>query len=208
MAAPLRVAVLLSGTGSLLQALIDAAADPGLGATIVVVGSDRTRAQGLSRAERVGIPTFAHPCPNGSDRAAWDVELTRLVAEHEPDLVVSAGFMKLVGVAFLAAFAGRIINTHPALLPSFPGMHGVRDALAYGVKVTGATVFVVDDGVDSGRILDQDSLRIEPADTEDSLHERIKQLERTMLVGCVADFAAGRLSLPYPCAQQRDAAQF
>ncbi len=197
-AAGLRVVVLVSGTGSLLQALLDE--QDALGAQIVAVGADRSGILGLDRAERAGVPTFVHPFRRGDDRATWDAELTRLVAGHRPDLVVSAGFMKLVGETFLTRFAGRMINTHPALLPAFPGMHGARDALAHGVKITGATVFVVDAGVDAGPILAQAAVPVEPDDTVDALHERIKVVERSMLVGTVADFAAGRLPLPYPTA--------
>lgn len=185
-----RIAVLISGTGSLLQALLDARAAGELDADVVVVGSDRADAQGLQRAENAGVPTFVHPFAWGGDRTAWDAELTALVAAHEPDLVVSAGFMKLVGPAFLDRFGGRTINTHPALLPSFPGMHGPRDALAHGVKVTGVTVFEVDAGVDTGRILAQEAVRVLPGDTVESLHERIKVAERVLLVHTVNDLAA------------------
>ncbi len=185
-----RIAVLISGTGSLLQALLDARAAGELDADVVVVGSDRADAQGLRRAENAEVPTFVHPFAWGGDRAAWDAELTALVAAHEPDLVVSAGFMKLVGPAFLDRFGGRTINTHPALLPSFPGMHGPRDALAHGVKVTGVTVFEVDAGVDTGRILAQEAVRVLPGDTVESLHERIKVAERVLLVHTVNDLAA------------------
>ena len=178
---PARLVVLISGTGTLLQALVDAAADPAYGVEIVAVGSDRVEAAGLDRARRVAIPTFVHPWTGGS-RPDWDRELTRLVAAHEPDLVVSAGFMKLVGADFLARFGGRMINTHPALLPAFPGMHGPRDALAYGVKVSGASVFLVDAGVDTGVILDQAAVPVLDGDTEESLHERIKVVERDLLV--------------------------
>ena len=196
--AGLRVVVLVSGSGSLLQALLDEQHRGALGASVVAVGADRPAIAGLERAERAGVPTFVHRYVKGSDRSAWDDELTERVAAHAPDLVVSAGFMKLVGATFLRTFAGRMINTHPALLPSFPGMHGVRDALAHGVKVSGATVFVVDAGVDAGPILAQAAVPVEPDDTTDSLHERIKIAERAMLVRTVADFAAGRLPLPYP----------
>lgn len=185
-----RIAVLISGTGSLLQALLDARAAGELNADVVVVGSDRADAQGLQRAEKAGVPTFVHPFAWGSDRAAWDAELTELVAVHKPDLVVSAGFMKLVGPTFLDRFGGRTINTHPALLPSFPGMHGPRDALEHGVKVTGVTVFEVDAGVDTGRILAQEAVRVLPGDTVESLHERIKVAERVLLVHTVNDLAA------------------
>ena len=176
---PARVVVLVSGTGTLLQALLDAA---GTDFAVVAVGSDRDRVAALDRAHRARVPTFVHPLPPGGDRAAWDRGLTERVAAHRPDLVVSAGFMKLVGPAFLDRFAGRMINSHPALLPSFPGMHGPRDALAYGVKVTGATVFLVDAGVDSGVIVDQVAVRVHDGDTVESLHERIKAAERDLLV--------------------------
>jgi len=174
--------VLISGTGTLLQALIEATADPGYGATIVAVGSDRDHVLGLDRARDAGLPTFVHPFPRGAERPVWDRELTELVAAYEPDLVVSAGFMKLVGADFLGRFGGRMINTHPALLPAFPGMHGPRDALAYGVKVTGASVFLVDAGVDTGVILDQAAVRVLADDTVETLHERIKTAERDLLV--------------------------
>ena len=152
---PARLVVLISGSGTLLQALLEACADPAYGAQVVAVGADRHGIAGLDRAAAYEVPTFAHPYAKGSDRSAWDCQLTDLVAAHEPDLVISAGFMKLLGPVFLDRFGGRVINTHPALLPSFPGMHGPRDALAYGVKVTGASVFLVDSGVDTGTILDQ-----------------------------------------------------
>ena len=181
-ASPGRLVVLLSGTGTLLQALLDASADPAYGARVVAVGSDRPDVLGLDRARAAGVETFVHPLPAGSDRAAWDAELAVRVAAYQPDLVVSAGFMKLLGPAFLARFGGRTINTHPALLPAFPGMHGPRDALAYGVKVTGATVFLVDAGVDTGVVLDQAVVPVLDDDTVDSLHERIKVAERDLLV--------------------------
>ncbi|GAB3741954.1 phosphoribosylglycinamide formyltransferase [Microlunatus parietis] len=174
--------MLISGSGTLLQALIDASADPGFGAEVVGVGADRSKIAGLDRARAAGIDSFALPYRKGSDRAAWDRELTERVAAFRPDLVISAGFMKLVGPAFLDAFAGRMINTHPALLPSFPGMHGPRDALAYGVKVTGATIFLVDHGVDDGVIIAQDAVPVLDDDTEETLHERIKITERKLLV--------------------------
>jgi phosphoribosylglycinamide formyltransferase 1 len=186
---PARVVVLLSGTGTLLQALLDATADPGYGARVVAVGSDRPGVVGLDRAAAAGVPTFVHPLVPGSSRAAWDAGLRDLVAEHRPDLVVSAGFMKLVGPAFLEAFGGRTINTHPALLPAFPGMHGPRDALAHGVKVAGATVFLVDAGVDTGVILGQAAVRVEDDDTVASLHERIKVVERELLVSTTHQLA-------------------
>lgn len=185
-----RIAVLVSGTGSLLQALLEARAAGALQADVVVVGSDNPAAQGLRRAEEAGVPTFVHPFSKGADRAAWDAELTALVAAHQVDLVVLAGFMKLVGPAFLARFGGRTINTHPALLPSFAGMHGPRDALAHGVKITGTTVFEVDAGVDTGRILAQRAVPVLAGDTVQRLHERIKVAERTLLVQTVNELAS------------------
>jgi phosphoribosylglycinamide formyltransferase-1 len=185
----MRVVVLISGTGTLLQALLDACTDPGYGATVVAVGSDRPGVAGLDRAAAAGVPTFVHELVPGSDRATWDARLRDHVAAHAPDLVVSAGFMKLVGPAFLATFGGRMINTHPALLPAFPGMHGPRDALAHGVKVAGATVFLVDAGVDTGTILDQAAVRVADDDTVESLHERIKVAERDLLVSITHQLA-------------------
>ena len=179
---PARLVVLVSGTGTLLQALLDACADPTYGAQVVAVGSDRPGVAGLERAERAGVPTFVHPLLDRSARDAWDAALTEQVAAYSPDLVVSAGFMKLFGPRFLSRFGGRTINTHPALSPSFPGTHGPRDALAYGVKVTGATVFLVDAGVDTGVILDQAPVRVAEDDTVETLHERIKTVERDLLV--------------------------
>ena len=187
--ATFRIVVLVSGTGTLLQALLDATADLAFGATVVAVGADRDHIQALGRAEQAGVPVFVHPLPAGADRAEWDRELTERVGAYAPDLVVSAGFMKLVGADFLAAFGGRMINTHPALLPSFPGMHGPRDALAYGVKVSGATVFLVDAGVDSGVILAQRAVPVLDDDTVESLHERIKVAERDLLIATTAKLA-------------------
>ncbi|MCA0295940.1 MAG: phosphoribosylglycinamide formyltransferase [Actinobacteria bacterium] len=188
---PMRLVVLVSGSGTLLQSLLDASASGELDASVVAVGADREDAYGLVRAENAGVPTFVHPFAKGGDRAAWDAGLTELVAAHEPDLVVSAGFMKLVGATFLARFGGRMINTHPALLPSFPGMHAVRDALAAKVMVTGCTVFQVDAGVDSGEILAQEPVRVLPGDDEDVLHERIKIVERQLLVDTVNRLSRG-----------------
>ena len=174
--------VLISGTGTLLQALLDACAGPGFGAQVVAVGSDRPGSPDWPEPRPPGSPTFVHPLGRGADRAAWDAGLADLVAAHAPDLVVSAGFMKLVGAAFLATFGGRTINTHPALLPAFPGMHGPRDALAYGVKVTGATVFLVDAGVDTGVIVDQAAVPVLDDDTVD-LAARTDQGRRTRPAG-------------------------
>ncbi|GAB4013048.1 phosphoribosylglycinamide formyltransferase [Nocardioides ultimimeridianus] len=180
-----RIVVLVSGGGTNLQALLDAAADPAYGARIVAVGADRDGIEGLERAERAGVPTFTAKVGDYTTREHWDRALTDKVAAFEPDLVVLAGFMKLVGPKFLAAFGGRTVNTHPALSPSFPGMHGPADALEYGVKVTGATLFVVDAGVDTGQIVAQTVVPVEDDDTVESLHERIKVAERTMLVELV-----------------------
>ena len=177
-----RLVVLLSGSGTLLQALLDATRDPAYGATVVAVGADRSGVEGLARAERAGVPTFALPVKDFPTREAWDDALTARVAAYEPDLVVSAGFLKLVGKAFLAAFGGRYVNSHNSLLPAFPGMHGPRDALAYGVRVTGATLFVVDEGVDAGPIIAQVAVPVEDDDTEEALTERIKVAERRQLV--------------------------
>lgn len=181
--------VLVSGSGTNLQALIDAAAEPGYGARIVAVGADRDDVEGLRRAERHGIPTFVDRVGDHPDRAAWDASLTETVARHRPDLVVLAGFMKLTGPVFLSRFGGRTVNTHPALSPAFPGMHGPKDALEYGVKVTGATLFVVDSGVDTGPIVAQVAVPVEDDDDVESLHERIKSRERAMLVEWVGRMA-------------------
>jgi phosphoribosylglycinamide formyltransferase-1 len=188
-AEPLRVVVLVSGSGTNLQALLDAAADPAYGAQVVAVGADRADVEGLSRAERAGIATFVNRVKDFEDREAWDAALTDSVAQHRPDLVVLAGFLKLVGHRFLASYGGRVLNTHPALSPSFPGMHGPAEALAYGVKVTGCTLFVVDDGVDSGPIVAQAAVPVMEDDSVESLHERIKATERTVLVEAVGRIA-------------------
>ncbi|MFT4166451.1 MAG: phosphoribosylglycinamide formyltransferase [Microlunatus sp.] len=194
-APPARLVVLISGSGTLLQALLEACEDPAYGAQVVAVGADRAGIAGLERAAAYQVPTFVHPYVKGSDRAAWDRRLTDVVATYEPDLVISAGFMKLLGEAFLHRFDGRIINTHPALLPSFPGMHGPRDALAYGVKVSGATVFLVDSGVDTGVILDQAAVEVADDDTVETLHERIKVAERRLLVETTHRLATGEWRL-------------
>jgi phosphoribosylglycinamide formyltransferase-1 len=186
-----RVVVLVSGSGTNLQALLDAAADPAYPAEVVAVGADRDGIEALARAERAGVPTFVLRVGDFPSREAWDAALADETAKHEPDLVVLAGFMKLAGEAFLARFGGRCINTHPALLPAFPGMHGARDALDYGVKVTGCTVFVVDAGIDTGPILAQAAVPVLDDDDEASLHERIKTAERTLLVDTVARMARG-----------------
>ena len=180
--APARLVVLVSGSGSNLQALLDAAADPAYGAKVVAVGADRDGIAGLDRAAAAGVPTFVDAVKAYPTRDDWDAALTAHVAEHQPDLVISAGFLKLVGRDFLAAFGDRYVNTHNALLPSFPGIHGPRDALAYGVKIAGATLFFVDAGVDTGPIIAQVSVPVLDDDTEETLTERIKDAERRQLV--------------------------
>jgi phosphoribosylglycinamide formyltransferase 1 len=187
-----RVVVLLSGTGSTAQALFDAAADPRYPARVVAVGSDRADAQGLDRARAAGLPTFVVAPADFPDRGHWDCALTRAVKVFHPDLVVSAGFMRILGAPFLAEFGGRTVNSHPALLPAFPGAHAVRDALEAGVKVTGCTVHLVDAGVDTGPIVAQHSVDVVDGDDEAGLHERIKVVERALLVDVVARMAGGR----------------
>ncbi|MBB5071984.1 phosphoribosylglycinamide formyltransferase-1 [Saccharopolyspora gloriosae] len=188
-AEPARVLVLVSGSGTLLQAMLDATAQAGHPVRIVAVGADRPGIEGLARAERAGIPTFVRRVADHASRQDWDEALTEACAAYEPDLVVSAGFMKLAGERFLARFGGRYLNSHPALLPAFPGMHGVRDALDYGVRVTGCTLFVVDAGVDTGPILAQEAVPVLPGDDEASLHERIKAVERRLLVETLEQLA-------------------
>ena len=178
-----RLVVLVSGAGTNLQALIDACVDPAYGARVVAVGADRDDIEGLARADRAGIPTFVKKVDQFGSRESWDRAMATSVAGFEPDLVVLAGFMKLVSEDFLSRHA--TVNTHPALCPSFPGMHGPADALAYGVKVTGATLFIVDGGVDTGPIVAQTVVPVIDDDTPESLHERIKIAERTMLVDTV-----------------------
>jgi phosphoribosylglycinamide formyltransferase-1 len=177
--------VLVSGTGSNLQALLDACAEEKFGARVVAVGADRDGIPALDRARAAGVPAFVHRVADFPDRADWDQALAVSCAEHAPDLIVLAGFMKLVGPAFLAAFGGRVINTHPALLPAFPGMHGVRDALEHGVKLTGCTGFLVDAGTDTGPVLAQAAVPVLDDDDEATLHERVKVTERGLLVETV-----------------------
>ena len=186
---PTRLVVLVSGSGTNLQALLDACADPAYGTRVVAVGADRDGIAGLERARAAGVPTFVERLADHAHRDDWDEALTSAAAGHAPDLVVGAGFMKILGPAFLARFGGRVLNTHPALLPSFPGAHGVADALAYGVRVTGATCHLVDAGVDTGPIVAQRAVEVGDDDTVESLHERIKVVEREMLVECVGRMA-------------------
>jgi phosphoribosylglycinamide formyltransferase-1 len=186
---PRRLVVLVSGEGTNLQALLDACADPAYGAMIVAAGADRHNIKALERASQRGIPTFTVRLRDFATREDWDFALAQETRAYQPDLVVCAGFMKLLGKSFLQSFGGRCINTHPALLPSFPGMHGVRDALDYGVKVTGCTVFIVDEGTDEGPIITQAAVPVEAEDDEQALHERIKVAERALLVDTVGRMA-------------------
>jgi phosphoribosylglycinamide formyltransferase-1 len=201
-ARPARLVVLVSGSGTNLQALLDAAAgDPASPYEVVAVGADRGGIAGLERAERAGIPTYVCRVKDFVTREEWDAALAEETAAHTPDLVVSAGFMKVVGSRFLALFGGRFLNTHPALLPSFPGAHGVRDALAYGVKVTGCTVHFVDDGVDTGPVIAQRAVEVLEEDYTDkgaALHERIKEVERRLLVEVVERLARDGYTIEGP----------
>lgn len=182
------IVVLLSGSGTLLQALIEAASDPAYGVRIAAVGSDR-QCSGLDRAEQAGIPCFVCRPAEFPSRGEWDAALAERLGEVRPRFVVSAGFMRILGERVLSE--QTVINTHPALLPSFPGAHGVRDALAYGVTVTGTTCHLVDAGVDTGPVIDQRVVAVAEDDTEESLHERIKVQERAMLVDVVRRLALG-----------------
>jgi phosphoribosylglycinamide formyltransferase 1 len=187
--APARLVVLASGTGSLLESLLDAAVGD-YPARVVAVGVDRD-CRAVEIATAASVPSFKVRLADHPDRAGWDAALTEAAAAHSPDLVVSAGFMKILGPQFLSQFCGRIINTHPALLPAFPGAHGVAEALAYGVKVTGCTVHLVDAGTDTGPILAQQPIPVFDDDDEETLHERIKVTERRLLVDVVAAVATG-----------------
>lgn len=184
-----RVVVLVSGTGSNLAALLAAHGDPAYGARVVAVVSNTDAAPALAKAQAAGVATAVVAPGDFPDRAAWDAALARTVEVFDPELVVLAGFMRILGEPFLARFGGRIVNTHPALLPSFPGAHGVRDALAYGVRVTGCTVHLVDAGVDTGPIIAQRAVEVLDGDDEAGLHERIKAVERELLVDVVGRLA-------------------
>jgi phosphoribosylglycinamide formyltransferase-1 len=187
-----RVAVLVSGHGSNLQALLDAAG-PGSGMAVVLVGADRPGAYGLERARRAGIDTAVVRPADHPDRGSFDLALRDLVAAARPDVVCLAGFMRILGPGFVRAFPERILNTHPSLLPAFRGAHAVRDALAYGVKVTGCTVHLVDEEVDHGPVLFQAAVPVEPGDDEGRLHERIKREEHRLLPLAVRLVAEGRV---------------
>ena len=191
-ATPRRVVVLVSGSGTLLQALLDAGR---AGWSVAGVVSDRPGALGLERARTAGVPTATVALVDFPDRATWDDAIARAVDVFSPDLVVLAGFMRILGEPFLRRFGGRTVNTHPALLPAFPGAHGVREALAYGVKVTGSTVIIVDGGVDSGPVVAQRAVPVEDGDDEARLHERIKVVERELLVEVVDRMATAGWSV-------------
>jgi len=190
----LSVAVLISGGGSNLRALLEATGDPEYPARVVVVGADR-EAEGLAHAEEFGIPSFTVPFTRFASREAWGDELAEQLRVWKPDLIVLSGLMRLLPPALVAEYAPRIINTHPAYLPEFPGAHGVRDALAAGVAQTGASVIVVDDGVDTGPVIAQERVPVLPGDDEHTLHDRIKPVERRLLIDVVRRIATGELSL-------------
>ena len=187
--APARVVVLASGTGSLLESLLESAFGD-YPARIVAVGVDRD-CRAVDIAAAAAVPSYQVRLGDYSDRDAWDAAITDATAAHEPDWVVSAGFMKILGPRFLSRFLGRVINTHPALLPSFPGVHAVPATLDYGVKVTGCTVHLVDAGADTGPILAQQPVPVLDGDDEATLHERIKVVERRLLVDVLAALATG-----------------
>jgi phosphoribosylglycinamide formyltransferase-1 len=188
-----RVVVLASGNGSNLQALLDAAAEPGAGMAVVLVASDRADAHALERARLAGVDTAVVRPADHPDRRAFDRALRDLVAAARPDAVCLAGFMRILGPEFVRAFPDRIVNTHPSLLPAFRGAHAVRDALAYGVRVTGCTVHLVDEEVDHGPVLFQAAVPVEDGDEEASLHQRIKREEHRLLPLAVGLVAAGRV---------------
>lgn len=190
-----RLVVLISGAGTNLQALLDAATDADFPAQVVAVGSDRADATGLTRAGAAGVRTFVVSPKDFEDRAAWDKAIAAQIAAYEPDWIISAGFMKILGPAALAIVPNRIVNTHPALLPSFPGAHAVADALAYGVKVTGCTVHLVDAGIDTGPVLAQVAVDVLADDDQESLHERIKTVERRLLVEVVAALCRNQIQI-------------
>lgn len=185
----MRIVALVSGTGSNLQAIIDAIAAGTLDLSIVAVGADRPGTYGLERSAAAGIDTFVVDFKAFAKRSDWDVALLNQVRSYQPDYVLSSGFMRIVGPQFIETFPRRYLNTHPALLPSFPGAHGVRDALAYGVKVTGCTVMYADTGVDTGPIIAQSAVEVFDDDSEESLHERIKIAERKLLIKVLAELS-------------------
>jgi phosphoribosylglycinamide formyltransferase-1 len=192
---PLAVGVLASGRGSNLQALLDAAARPGYPARVVIVIADRERAPALVRAEAAGVPAVFLDPKGYEDRAAYDTALSERLERAGVELVCLAGFMRILGPAFVRAWRGRVMNIHPALLPAFPGLHAQRQALEYGVKVAGATVHFVDEGVDSGPIILQAAVPVEPDDTEETLSARILAEEHRLYPEAVRLYAEGRLQV-------------
>jgi phosphoribosylglycinamide formyltransferase-1 len=190
----LSLVVLISGGGSNLHALLEAAEDAEFPARVIAVGADRD-ADGFAHAEPYGIPTFSVAMSNFADRESWGDAILEQIQTWQPDLVVLSGFMKLLPPRVIAALSPRLINTHPAYLPEFPGAHGVRDALAAGVSETGASVIIIDNGVDSGPIISQQRIAVLPGDTEATLHDRIKIVERELLVQAVLDIANGVVDL-------------
>ena len=190
----LRLVVLISGGGSNLRALLEASEDAEFPARVVAIGADLP-ADGLAHGEEFGIPTFVVPFGAFDSREAWGDELLGQIRHWEPDLVILSGFMRLLPPRVVAALSPNLLNTHPAYLPEFPGAHGVRDALAAGVSETGASVIVVDTGVDTGPIVAQERVPVLPGDTEARLHDRIKLVERELLVQVVLDIANGHVNL-------------
>jgi phosphoribosylglycinamide formyltransferase-1 len=190
----LSIVVLISGGGSNLRALLEASEDAEFPARVVAVGADRD-ADGFEHAERFGIPTFTVPFTSYPSREEWGDALLEQIRQWEPDLTILSGFMRLVPPRVVEALSPRLINTHPAYLPEFPGAHAVRDALAAGVTQTGASLIVVDNGVDAGPIISQERVEVEPGDTEAALHERIKPVERRLLIDAVLDIANGHIDL-------------
>ena len=188
---PARLVVLASGSGSTLQALLDAGRDEAYGARVVAVGSDKPRSRALQRARDAGVPAVAVPLEDSPDRPQWNLDLADAVAAHEPDLVVLAGFMRILAPGFLSRFPQRVVNTHPALLPSFPGAHAVADALAYGVRLSGVTVHLVDEGVDTGPVVAQAAVPVLDGDDEAALQARIQEVERPLYVDAVGRLARG-----------------
>jgi phosphoribosylglycinamide formyltransferase 1 len=186
----LSLVVLISGGGSNLRALLEASEDAEFPARVVAIGADRD-ADGFVHAERFGIPTFSVALSNFVDRDAWGDALLEEIEIWSPDLVILSGFMKLLPPRVVDALSPRLINTHPAYLPEFPGAHAVRDAIEAGVDETGASVIIVDNGVDSGPIISQQRVEILPRDTEATLHDRIKPIERELLIAAVLDVANG-----------------
>lgn len=184
-----RLVVLASGTGNTLQALLDATTDASFGAEVVAVGTDRPGVRALERAAAAGVPTFTVALADCPGRDAWNAALADAVAACTPDLVVCAGFMRILSADFLARFPNRVVNTHPALLPSFPGAHAVADALAYGVRVSGVTVHFVDEGVDTGPVVAQAAVPVEQDDDEASLHARIQGVEQPLYVDAIGRLA-------------------